>query len=152
MWEEEVRKNDCSPVQKRKMLLSDETVYGLRMTGKTVCAGSSVIVYTCVLCPTTVLSFVEMTRYLLTRPGNGSLAFLSERISQDPLENYFGMQRARGRRCDNPTLKESLVNAVAIRAQRSLELDRVQGNCRRKRRLFDECPEIDNTPLPKRKR
>lgn len=97
-------------------------------------------------------SFVELTRYLLTRPGNETLALLSERLSQDPLENYFGMQRARGRRCDNPTLQESLQNAVAIRAQRSLELDRVQGNCRRKRRLFPDRPEIDDTPLPKRKR
>ena len=82
------------------------------------------------------------------------LYFLSERISQDPLENYFGKQRSRGRRSDNPTVKESLQNAVAIRAQKSLELDRVQGNCRRKRRI---CPksltvtEADEAPLPKRK-
>ena len=96
------------------------------------------------------MSFVEMARYLLSQPG---LSILSERVSQDPLENYFGMQRARGGRCDNPTLKESLQNAVAIRAQRSMELDRVQGNCRRKRRLFDDKPpDIDCTPLPKRKR
>ena len=102
--------------------------------------------------PNAVKSFVEMARFLL-RPGTERLSLLSERISQDPLENYFGMQRARGGRCDNPTLKESLQNAVAIRAQRSLELDRVQGNCRRKRRLFDAEPlEIDCTPLPKRKR
>ena len=35
---------------------------------------------------------------------------------------------------------ECLKNAVAIRAQRSLNLDRVQGNYRRKRRVVD----IDN--------
>ena len=79
--------------------------------------------------PTAVKSFVEMARFIL-RPGVERLSLLSERISQDHLENYFGKQRARGGRCDNPTLKESLQNAVAIRAQRSLELDRVQGNCR----------------------
>ena len=75
-------------------------------------------------------SFVELTRYLLTCPGNRSLALLKERLSQDPLENYFGMHRDRGRGCDNPTPQESLQNAVAIRAQRSLQLDRFQGNCR----------------------
>lgn len=53
----------------------------------------------------------------------------------------------------HPTIKESLQNAAAIRAHCSLELDRVQGNYRRKRRLVDtEKPVIDSTPLPKRKR
>lgn len=100
----------------------------------------------------TVKSFVEMARYLLSQPGAEGLFLLSERITQDPLENYFGKQRSRGRRCDNPNLKECLQNSVTIRAQKSLELDRVQGNCRRKRRLPDSCLEIDSTPLPKRKR
>ena len=82
-----------------------------------------------------------------------SLFLLSERLSQDPIENYFGMQRARGGRSDNPSIKECLQNAVAIRAQRSLELDPVRGNCRHKRRLFgDEIPVVENTRLPKRKR
>ena len=101
----------------------------------------------------TVKSFVEMTRYLFSQPNSEGLFFLSERISQDPLENYFGKQRARGGRCDNPTVKECLKSAVAIRAQRSLNLDRVQGNCRRKRRVVDiDNMIIDDTPLPKRKR
>ena len=73
-------------------------------------------------------SFVEMTCYLLSGPSRENLFFVSERITH-PLENYFGMQRARGRRCDNPSLKECLQNVVAIRAQRSLDLDDVQGNC-----------------------
>jgi len=76
--------------------------------------------------PTAVKSFVEMTRFIL-RPGVERLSLLSEHISQDHLGNYFGKQHARGGRCDNPTLKESLQNAVAIRAQHSLELDHVQG-------------------------
>lgn len=100
----------------------------------------------------TVKSFVELTRYLLSQPGSEGLFLLSERISQDPLENYFGKQRARGGRSENPSLKQCVENAVAIRAQRSIDLDRVRGNCRRKRHLFDGEPEIDDTPLPKRKR
>lgn len=102
-----------------------------------------------------VSSFVEMTKFLLSENSESSqdsLFLLSERISQDPLENYFGMQRCRGGRSDNPSLKECLQNAVAIRAQRSLELDRVRGNCRRKRQIEDTDVTIDCTPLPKRKR
>lgn len=110
------------------------------------------ILYAYAIIIITVKSFVEMTKYLLSQPGE-DLFFLSERITQDPLENYFGKQRARGGRCDNPCLKECLQNAVAIRAQRSMNLDRVQGNCRRKRRLpSPENSKIDATPLPKRKR
>lgn len=98
-------------------------------------------------------SFVEMTKFLLAQSGGDELFLLSERFCQDPLENYFGKQRARGGRCDNPSFQECLQNANAIRAQHSLELDHVRGNCRRKRRLLDATsPEIDSTPLPKRKR
>ena len=100
-------------------------------------------------------SFVAMTKELLSQPGSEDLFVLSERFSQDPLENYFGKQRTRGSRSDNPSFKECLQNAVAIRAQKSLELDRVQGNCRRKRQLGEGAhtlKEGDDTPLPKRKR
>ena len=127
--EEEIRTSDHTASEKRQTCLSDETLYGIRMTG-------ALLNYWCIIfCiyynySTTVWSFVELTRYLLTCPRNETLALLSERLSQDPLENYFGIQQARGQRCNNPTLQESLQNAVAIRAQHSLELDRVQGNCR----------------------
>ena len=63
----------------------------------------------------------------ILQPGVKKLSFLGEWISQDPLENYFGKQLARGGCCDNPTLKESLHNVVAICAQQSLELDRMKG-------------------------
>lgn len=59
-------------------------------------------------------SLVQMTKYLLSQPGGGDLFLLSEWMSQDPLENYFGQQRAWGGRCDNPTIKECLQNAVAV--------------------------------------
>ncbi len=103
----------------------------------------------------TVKSFVEMTKVLLSQPDSPGLFLLSERISQDPLENYFGMQRSRGQRSGNPNIVESLQNAVAIRAQKSLELDRVRGNCRRKRLLDNpefEVRKEDEVPMPKRKR
>ena len=96
----------------------------------------------------TVCSFVEMARLLLASKEDG-LFLLSERFSQDPLENYFGKQRARGGRNENPNLAQSLVNASA---QSSAVLDPVRENCRRKRQLdFNEKSKIDDSPLPKRK-
>lgn len=97
-------------------------------------------------------SFVEMAKYLLAG-GSAGLFFLSGKISQDPLENYFGQQRARGGRNENPNLQQCLYNAAAIRVQKSIATDPVRGNCDRKKRLYaDTQPEIDSTPLPKRKR
>ena len=97
-------------------------------------------------------SFVEVTKYLLTLPGVEGQYILSECFSQDPLENYFGQLRARGGRCDNPTIKSVIESAQSLRIQRSLALQPVRGNCSRKRRLFPEAEEvIDNKPLLKRK-
>ena len=95
------------------------------------------------------MAFVEMTRFLL--PEDKSLFLLSERISQDPIENYFGRQRARGGRNENPTLQQCIHNAAALRVQKSIALDPVRGNCR-KRRLSYPKEQVDATPLPKRRR
>lgn len=100
---------------------------------------------------------MDLTKYILTKHSEENLSILSERFSQDPLENYFGQQWARGGRSDNPTVQQSLHNAGALRVQKSLALDPVRGNSGRKRRLFDNKDEltvhdIDSTPLPKRKR
>ena len=92
-----------------------------------------------------------MARFLLSKDEN--LFLLSERISQDPLENYFGKQRARGGRNENPNLEQCVMNAAALRVQGSVALDPVRGNCRRKRQLdIDESTIINSKPLPKRKR
>ena len=42
---------------------------------------------------------------------------LSERFCQDPLEEYFGHQRERGRFSDNPTLQAFGYNDLTIAAQ-----------------------------------
>lgn len=92
-----------------------------------------------------------MAKFLLK---DNTLFLLSERFSQDPLENYFGRQRARGGRNENPNLQQCMVNAAALRVQKSVALDPVRGNCNRKRRLrIDEAAVInESAPLPKRKR
>ena len=80
-------------------------------------------------------SFVEATRYLLTLPGVTGQYVLSERFSQNPLENYVSCQRASGGRCDNPTASDTLNCAQSLRVQGSLALQSVRCNCSRKRRL-----------------
>ncbi len=99
-----------------------------------------------------VNSFVELVNYILISNRKGTY-FLSVKLNQDPLENYFGKQRARGGRNENPTVQQSLHNAAALRVQKSVALNPVRGNCGRKRRLYhEEDIPIDDTPLRKRKR
>ena len=91
-------------------------------------------------------SFVETTRYLLREPGVKFV--LSERFCQDPLESFFGNQRARGGRNDNPTVQQFIDNTVSLRVQGSAALDPVRGNCGK--RPFEMT--VDEEPLPKRPR
>ena len=107
-------------------------------------------------CPNnyTVLSFVELVEYVFTIPG--VKVFLSNRICQDPLENFFGLQRQRGRVNENPNALEFLRNTQALRIVNT-ECDTVRGNCRgakknRKRKKKDEPIMVENTPLAKRQK
>ena len=62
-----------------------------------------------------------MTKLLLSQPQDpgttNKLYLLSERISQDPLENYFGKQRARGGKNENHNLQQCVQNATALHVQ-----------------------------------
>ena len=99
-----------------------------------------------------VHSFVELVKYVFTIPGVS--AFLSNRICQDPIENFFGKQRQRGRACDNPNAKEFIKATQALRVINGT-CRTIRGNCRgaqlasssQKRILLDS---ETNTPLPKR--
>lgn len=78
--------------------------------------------------------------------------FLSQRICQDPLENFFGYQRQRGGTHDNPNVNEFQKNMQALRVINSFARGPAKGNCRG----FDgDYTEVDiqkeNKPLPKRK-
>ena len=96
-----------------------------------------------------VHSFVDLVRYLFTIPGVRS--FLSERISQDPLEKFFGCQRQRGRVHENPNVAEFVTNTQALRVANVLSRDIAKGNCRGNKRSHQTC-DIGDEPLPKRKR
>jgi hypothetical protein len=77
----------------------------------------------------------------------GVKCFLSERLSQDPLEKYFGKQRQCGGSNDNPNVKQFLENAAALRMVNSVALDPVRGNII----ASNKEVKIDETPISKRK-
>ena len=53
-------------------------------------------------------SFVELTKHVFTIPG--VILFLSNRLCQDPIENFFGQQRQRGGTHSNPNVLEFMRN------------------------------------------
>ena len=67
----------------------------------------------------TAHSLNDIVKFLLSQ---GMEYVLTERFNQDPLEVFFGQQRSRGGRCDNPSAKQFLRNTQAIMVQKSLAL------------------------------
>ena len=80
----------------------------------------------------------------------GVKVFLSEKLSQDTLEKFFGCQRQRGGTSDDPTVAEFLKNTNALRVINTICRNVSHGNCRGNKQICD--PEKENTPLPKRRR
>ncbi|XP_064619457.1 uncharacterized protein LOC135482905 [Lineus longissimus] len=96
-WEAEAQAvPNLSKDQRNQLCLSRETLEGIRITVK---------------------SFVALARDLLMLPG--VTFFLSEKLSQDPLEEYFSQQRGIGGRCDNPNVQQFSNNALKIQVARS---------------------------------
>ena len=96
-----------------------------------------------------MFSFIEISRYLLSQQDG--LFLLSERFNQDPVEEFFGQQRARGGRCDNPNVLTFLHNAQAIRVQRTIAIGS-GGNVRKRDKSWrDDIAELSK-PLQKRPR
>ena len=93
---------------------------------------------------------MELVQYIFTVPGVQS--FLSQRICQDPLENFFGCQRQRGGVHDNPNVQEFIKNTQALSVINSFCKEPAKGNCRGSRN--DSSLEKENAaePLPKRPR
>ena len=97
----------------------------------------------------TVKSFLELVPIILKLTG--VTFFLSDKLNQDPLENFFGCVRQRGGVNTNPTIVEAMKSTQTLRVINSIKIDGVlRGNCRgRKRYSLDE---MDLQPLPKRRR
>ena len=64
-----------------------------------------------------VNSHVEVIKFLL---GQGFQYVLTKMFRQDVLEDYFGHQRARGGRSDNPTAQQFGYNDLTIASQRDI--------------------------------
>ena len=91
----------------------------------------------------TILSLEGVVPYLLTK---GLKYVLSEKFCQDDVENYFGKQRAIGRRKDNPNVKDTGYAGNTIKSQFSVQP--VGGNVLTS---TSKWTSIDDAPLPKRK-
>ena len=116
--------------EKALMMFSHETQVGLRMT---------------------VLSFVAVVKELLQHPELQGHYLLSERFSQDPLENFFGKVRQPGGRNTNPSVIRMQEATDLLRLQASATLDEVRSESRLKKRLFPQQPGVSQSvPLPKR--
>ena len=102
-WEKSVAERSdaiLTKPHKTRMLLSRETRSGLQLAGKSFnCLKLFQTIHFFLVKP-----FVEISKYLLEQPGVHYL--LSERFSQDPLEDFFGKQRAHGCWCENPTVQQ----------------------------------------------
>uniref|UniRef100_A0A1X7V3S1 Uncharacterized protein n=1 Tax=Amphimedon queenslandica TaxID=400682 RepID=A0A1X7V3S1_AMPQE len=71
-------------------------------------------------------SFIDLVSFLFTIPGVKS--FLSEHISQDPLEKFFGRQHQRGNAHENPSSQEFLKHNGALRVVNLIKIDNYEGN------------------------
>jgi len=86
--------------QRQYMLLSAATDNGIRVLESQVCG--HVLKGLCIMFYYTVKSFLELLPILLGI--DGVCAFLSEKLSQDSIKNYFGRLRQHGRANENPTI------------------------------------------------
>ena len=91
-----------------------------------------------------VLLLKAFVPYLL---NNGMKYVLSEKFCQDDIENYFGKQRAIGRRKDSPNVRAAGYNENMIKLQFSVQPVGSNVHPGESKRSV-----IDDTPLPKKKR
>jgi hypothetical protein len=128
-WERDVSEREgFTSDERKKMLLSQETLEGLRMT---------------------VYSFIDVSKYLLSLKDG--LFILSERFNQDCLESFFGQQRSRCGRSENPNVRTFMYNTQTIRIQRTMAIGN-GGNVRKKKMQLSEDLDELSGPLKKRPR
>jgi len=94
-------------------------------------------------------SFIELVQYLFTLEDAHS--FLSQRVSQESTEKYFGCQRQRGSVHDNPNVEEFSKNAQAIRIVDSDTRAPLKGNCRGGRQDVEDKENCESLPKCPRK-
>ena len=97
-----------------------------------------------------VYAFLELLQIVFKIPG--VTCFLSNRICQDPLEKYFGMQRQCGASNDNPTVLQFVKNNDTLRLVGNIWFEDVNGNCRKSKSIRQSIEDTKELPLRKRKR
>ena len=135
--------------EQKKMMLSAETRCAIQILSE-----SGILCMILLAIFGVVSSFTEFLPYIFKIKE--VTCFLSEKLSQDPLEKFFGCQRQKGRANENPTAGEFLKNTQSLRVINSINIKEVTGqlgNCRgTKRKDYDLENPILNMPLKKRKR
>ena len=123
----ENRPGKFSKDDRAKMFLSDATYEGLK---------------------TTALAMMDCVKFLLQ---HGFKYVLSNRISQDPLEDHFGRHRGLAHRSSNPTLYALGFQENKLRVQRSIASSITpKGNTKGSKRPAEKIT-ITTSPLKKRK-
>ena len=143
-WEAYVQSKDKIPkAQKQFCMLPKQTTSGLFISGKVISKAANVFYLNVKFL---VHSFCEMAKFLLSHSSHGYI--LSERFNQDPIEAFFGQQRSRGQRNDNPSVQQFIHNTQALIVQKSL----VSGSSSSitKKRCNQELSPLCR-PLPKRR-
>lgn len=101
--------------------------------------------------PVLVRSFIDLAEELLNEDGVKFL--LSEKFSQDPVEEHFARQRRSGGSNENPNLNEFQTQEVSLNLIQSELISDLRGNTQG--RISDKRPALDvnDVRLPsKRKR
>lgn len=125
-WEDDVtnRPGNFTKEQRRRMLLSSQTVEGIKIT---------------------VQSFIRVTRFLLK---SGVQYVEGREFNQDRLEQYFGKLREKGGSNDNPDLAQALDMRQSLHVQQGASIPKLKGNTE----VLRSAIEVDDTPLPARKK
>ena len=157
-WENSVesRPGKYTKEQRNRMLLSTETLLGIRRTGQ--CLSTHKIVVVGLIMPFfsifLVKSFIDFIPYIFLLPEveSNNLSFLSQNLCQDPLEGFFGCQHQRDGTSDNPSVVQFFSNTRALQVVDNFCRGPVRGNYRGGKAGKTNEQEADCTPLQRRKR
>lgn len=95
------------------------------------------------------MSFIKLGKLLFD--DENAEFFLSEKISQDPVEEYFSKQRARGNADEHPDLQMVNRNVLALDVTGDELLKVLNGNVRHNNRKRPTLDVTDMTRLPTKK-
>ena len=96
-----------------------------------------------------VKSFVSLARELLVIDGVDFL--LSEKLSQDPLEEHFAKQRKKGGCNENPTVEQFAQQEVLLNVMNSDLVASLRGNTRGRIHQALHVDPLNARKLPKKK-